>query len=104
MAKKKINKKEIHKIVHSFYDDLNKEMQNEKFRKAFHKEKLKLEIASAIFKLRKERKLSQKQLAEKINTTQAVISRIENIQVYPSTKLIQRICNAFDVQVKFKFC
>ena len=101
---KKINKKEIRKIVHSFYDDLNKEMKNKKFKKAFYRERLKLEIAAEIFKLRKEKKISQKQLAEKINTTQAVISRIENGQVFPSTNLIQRICNAFDVQVKFKFC
>ncbi|MCK5061926.1 helix-turn-helix transcriptional regulator [Candidatus Parcubacteria bacterium] len=100
----KIDKKTAKKIAHSYYDDRDKLLKDKKLRKIYNKELLKLHIAGEIVKLRKEKKISQKQLAEKINTTQAVISRIENGQVFPSTNLIQRICNAFDVQVKFKFC
>ncbi len=51
----KIDTKTAKKIAHSFYDDLNKEMKNEKFKKAFYEERLKLEIAAEILKLRKEK-------------------------------------------------
>lgn len=101
---KQINKKQAKKIAFSFYDDLNQDLKDKKFRKIYYNELLKLQIAEEIYKLRKNKKLSQKELARKINTTQAVISRIENAQVCASTNLLQRICNAFEVSAKFEFC
>ena len=42
----KIDKKTARKIVHSFYDDLNREMKSEKFKRTFYEERLRLEIAA----------------------------------------------------------
>lgn len=99
-----MNKQNIKKKAYSFQDDLDKDLKNSEFKKNFYSELLKLQIAEEIIKLRDKHHLSQKALAKKINTTQAVISRIENAQVYPSTNIIQRICNQFKINAKFEFC
>ena len=52
--------------------------KSDDFRKAYLEEMLKLEIAYKIMRLRKERHLSQAQLAQKMKTTQQTISRLED--------------------------
>ena len=98
-----MNKQQTKQIANSYYEDRNKLLKNKKLGKIYYNKLLKLQIAEEIHKLRKNKRISQKELARKINTTQAVISRIENAQVYPSTNLLQRICNTFEVGVKFQF-
>lgn len=92
------------KLARSYSSDTKKDLKDKKFRQVYHKEMLKLQIAEEIIKLRKKNGITQKELADKINTTQAVISRIENAQVYPSTSILEKICQAFNVQARFKFC
>jgi len=99
-----MNKSKIKKTANSFNDDLARDLKNPKFKKIFNEEMLKLQIAEQIIALRKKRRLTQKELAKKIHTTQAVVSRIENAQVYPSTIVLQRICDKFNVNAKFEFC
>jgi len=99
-----MNKKNFKKIANSFSKDLAKDLKSDSFKKAFYSELLKLQIAEEVVKLRKKRGLTQKDLAQKINTTQAVVSRIETAQVFPSTNIIQRICNNLGVEAKFEFC
>jgi len=65
---------------------------------------LKLQIANEIIKFRKKRGVTQKELAKNINTTQAVISRIENGQVCANTGMLQRICSKYEVEAKFELC
>ena len=101
---KKTDKKNLKKLACSFQSDLKKDLKDKKIKEIFYQEKIKLDIANEIIKLRKKKKISQKELAKKIKTTQAVISRIENGQVFPSTNIIQRICNKLNVQTKIKFC
>ena len=99
----KKTKKSIKKLASSFDDELKKNMLKSEFKKAFHSEMVKLQLADEIIRFRKKKKISQKELAEKINTTQAVISRIENGQVFPGTANIQRICNEYNVRAEIKF-
>jgi len=99
-----MKKNNVKKIAHSFQSDLKKDLRDPRFRKAFYSELLKLQIAEEVIKLRQERGLSQAGLAKKIKTTQAVLSRIENAQVYPSTYILQRICDTLEVGAKFEFC
>lgn len=70
------------------------------FKKAYEEESLKFLIARTIYKKRKEKKLSQAKLAEKANTTQKVISRIEHSQVSIGVDLLQRIAMALDMRVR----
>lgn len=78
-------------------------MKSKKFKKAFKEERHRLEIAYKISKLRERKRLSQKQLAEKLNTTQSVIARIESGQQNLTTDNLQKIASIFDKKLKIEF-
>lgn len=52
-----------------------------------------------LFKLRKEKGLSQEALAEQLNTTRQAISKWENNQGYPETEKLLLLSNIFEVSV-----
>ena len=52
-----------------------------------------------LFKLRKEKGLSQESLAEQLNTTRQAISKWENNQGYPETEKLLMLSNIFGVSV-----
>ncbi|GGN67565.1 helix-turn-helix domain-containing protein [Oceanobacillus indicireducens] len=54
-----------------------------------------------LFKLRKERGLSQEALAEKLNTSRQAVSKWENGQGYPETEKLLMIGNIFDVSMDY---
>jgi ribosome-binding protein aMBF1 (putative translation factor) len=78
---------------------LQKEMQNSEFRKAYEEESLKYIIAEKVKHKRKEKKLSQAKLADKVKTTQKVISNIERGEVSIEIGLLQRIASALDLRI-----
>ncbi len=55
------------------------------------------QIGKNIAQLRKERGLSQRELAEKAGITHSAISSIENAKVSPSVSSLQKIVNVFFV-------
>ncbi len=59
-------------------------------------------IKRQLISLRKEKGLSQKELAEKIGTKQSAISRLENENYNPSVELLSRIAKAFDKELEIK--
>lgn len=73
-------------------------------RKAYEESRLEYEIARAIIRARIEKGLTQKQLADKLNTKQSVISRVESANNTPSLSLLKRLAQALNVtlQVQFK--
>ncbi|MDP7981093.1 helix-turn-helix domain-containing protein [Bacillus sp. WLY-B-L8] len=54
-----------------------------------------------LFKLRKEKGLSQEALAEKLNTTRQAVSKWENGQGFPETEKLLMIGNIFGVSVDY---
>ncbi|TAH79418.1 XRE family transcriptional regulator [Bacillus subtilis] len=54
-----------------------------------------------LFKLRKEKGLSQEALAEKVNTTRQAISKWENGQGFPETEKLLMIGNIFEVSIDY---
>lgn len=54
-----------------------------------------------LFKLRKEKGLSQEALAEKLNTTRQAISKWENSQGFPETEKLLMIGNIFEVSIDY---
>ena len=54
------------------------------------------ELARSIIRQRLRRNLTQKQLAERMNTTQSVISRLESGAAKPSLPTLQRLAKALD--------
>ncbi len=60
---------------------------------------IKNRVAENIRKIRKERKLTQFQLAEKSNVSEATIKSIELSHSYPEEKTLSQITEALDIDV-----
>ena len=55
------------------------------------------------FNLRKEKDLTQRELAELINTTQSCIARLESGKYNPSLRFLQKIADACDKKIEIRF-
>ena len=75
------------------------QMNDPEYREEFEKLQLQRKIAELITTKRKEKHLSQAELAERIDSKQAVISRIESGNVSIGLKMLQRIANALGTKV-----
>ena len=84
-------------------DHLKKQLKNPKFKQEWDKLEPQYQITRELIKARIEGKISQRELARKAKTTQAVISRIENMTVNPSIGLLQKIAEALDKKLEVKF-
>lgn len=60
-----------------------------------------MNLGEKIFKLRKEKGLSQEVLAEQIGTTRQAVSKWENNQGYPETEKLLQLSNIFEVSTDF---
>lgn len=60
-----------------------------------------MNFGEKIFKLRKERGLSQEALAEQIGTTRQAVSKWENNQGFPETEKLLQLSNIFEVSIDF---
>ncbi len=82
---------------------LNKQLKDKDFKKEWDKLELRYQLIQKLIALREENKISQAELAKRIGTTQAVISRIENGNVNIGIDMIQRIAGAFGRTVTVNF-
>ena len=98
-----MNKKNKKIVYLSFEKYLAQQMKNKEFKKAYAEEGQRLRIAYQILQLRKREKLSQKQFARKLDTTQSVVARIESGKQNLSTNTLQKIANAFNRDLKIEF-
>ena len=89
-------------------DDLEKLkkklLKNPEFKKLYEESRPEFEIARAVIRARIEKGLTQKQLADKLNTKQSVISRVESANTTPSLSFLKRLAAALNttLQVQFK--
>lgn len=85
------------------YEEFEKRaLAHPKVRESFEEGLEQLRLAVAAAELREKMGLSQKKLAEKIRTTQAVISRFENGGNIKLTTLY-KVARALNAKVKFEF-
>lgn len=61
------------------------------------------QVVSNLTQLRKSKKISQEELAKKLNTKQSVISRMENGVSVPSLRFVKRMAEALDADVDITF-
>ena len=78
-------------------------LKNPKFKKALEETRLEYEVARAVILARTKHKLTQKELAKKLNTQQSVISRVENAQTTASLSFLQRLASVFGGQLRISF-
>lgn len=84
-------------------DYLKEQLEDPEFRKEWEKSEAAYQVTKALIEARLKDKISQRELAKRVGTTQAVISRIENMSVSPSIGLLQRIANSLGRKLEVKF-
>lgn len=85
----------------NFDKHLERELKNPKFAKGFYEELEKTQLAIKIAEAREKRKMTQKQLAERVGTSQSVIARIENPNYDRFTiKTLRKIAKALDANLE----
>ncbi|MBI2590303.1 MAG: helix-turn-helix transcriptional regulator [Candidatus Blackburnbacteria bacterium] len=83
-------------------DHIRESLKDPKFRKLWEESEAEYQVSRAIIAARLKRKISQRELAKRANTTQAVISRIEGMSANPSINLLQKLANALDLKLKIQ--
>lgn len=91
------------KFTYTLDDDLKKRLKNPEFKKAWEESELEYLLAKQLIENRLKRKMSQRELAKKVKTTQAVISRIETMQANPSLSLLKRIAQTLNLKLNLSF-
>ncbi len=91
------------KLYYTFEDDLKERLKDPEFRKVWEETEPEFILAKELIRKRLQKKMSQRQLAKKLKTSQAVISRIETMSANPSLSLLKRIAKALDVNLQVGF-
>ncbi|HCM37245.1 MAG: Transcriptional regulator, XRE family [Candidatus Gottesmanbacteria bacterium GW2011_GWB1_43_11] len=83
-----------HKELHTGW------MKDPKYRSEYQSLEPEFQIAKQIMAARIRQKLTQKELAKKVGTGQAVISRLESMNSKPSLSLLSRVARALDTKLQ----
>lgn len=78
-------------------------LQNPKVKSEYDDLKVLYDIKREIIRLRLEQGLSQKELADKMNTKQSAISRLESGEYNPSIEFLAKIANALGKELQISF-
>ena len=70
---------------------IREKLRDPRFRKEWEKSETQYQITRQLIAARLENGLSQRTLAQKAKTTQAVVSRIENMSAKPSIGILERL-------------
>ncbi|MBI2337661.1 helix-turn-helix transcriptional regulator [Candidatus Daviesbacteria bacterium] len=87
---------------YTFRQHLKESLKDPKFKKAWEESEAEYQISRALIAARLSKKISQRELAKKANTTQAVISRLESMSANPSIGLLQKVAMALDLKLKIQ--
>lgn len=91
------------KKINSYELDLKKDLKDPEFKKYFDKYGKQLEAAYRILNLRKQKRISQKDLAKKLGTSQAAVARMEAGNQNFSLKMLGKIADVFGKKLKISF-
>lgn len=89
--------------IYTFRDHLKESLKDPEFKKAWEESELEYQIATQLIEARLAKNLSQRDLAKKMKTSQAVISRLESMNANPSLSLLKRITQALNVKLTVNF-
>ena len=95
-------RKKIQKAA-DFQKYLSEKLRNPKFKKYYDEYGKRLEVAYQILQLRKQKRISQAELAKKIGTRQSDIARIESGQQNLTTDTLQKIATVLKRDLKIQF-
>lgn len=87
----------------TFRESLNKRLQDDDFKREYMAIQPEMEIIRAMIELRKERNITQQELAERTGINQADISRLENGSRNPSLNMLKKLAAGMGMQLKIEF-
>lgn len=87
----------------TYEEILKEELKNPAFVKEYKALKTKYELISAVIKARLESGLTQTELAQKLKTNQANISRFESGRVTPTISFMARVAKALNKELEIAF-
>lgn len=90
--------------VHDYDEMLKEELKDPEFRKEYEALEEEFEVAMQVIDLRLKKGMTQKELAEKVNTSQSCIARLES-GTYRNLSLsfLRRVGDALGYQLHVKF-
>ena len=84
--------------------DLHKKWSEDpEYRKAYDGLGPEFEIARSLIEARTCAKLTQAELAQRMNTTQSVVARLESGRTRPSTRTLEKIAQATRTRLRISF-
>ncbi len=90
-------------LYYTFEDDLKRSLKDPGFRKAWEQSEAEYLVSKAIIEKRLAKKLSQRDLALRVKTSQAAISRVEAMNGNPSLSFLKRIAAALGTNLRISF-
>ena len=82
---------------------LENQLKNPEFKTEWERLEPEFQIIRSLIEVRKEKHLSQKELAKITGINQADISRIENGNANPSLRTLQRLATGLGMKLKLEF-
>ena len=89
--------------MRTFNEMLDKQMQDDEFRKEYEAIQPEMDVIRALVDARNSQNLTQKELAERTGINQADISKIENGTRNPSLNLLKRLADGMGMVLKIEF-
>lgn len=83
----------------SFDQYLADSLKDPEFQKLWKQADPEYQLSRQIIRARLDQKMSQKDLAKKAHTTQAIISRLENSSFNPSLSFLKKVASALDTPI-----
>jgi ribosome-binding protein aMBF1 (putative translation factor) len=85
-------------------NDLHRKwMKNEEYREAHQELAPEFALARSVISARVAAGLTQEQLAQRMDTTQSAIARLESGRIRPSTQTLERLAAATGTRLKISF-
>ena len=81
---------------------LEKQLRDHEFREEYEKLEPLYTLIKLEIKLRNEKRLSQKELAERMGTSQPAIARFERGNINPSLEFISRLAKALNTKLEIQ--
>ncbi|OGM76601.1 hypothetical protein A2188_03265 [Candidatus Woesebacteria bacterium RIFOXYA1_FULL_43_9] len=85
---------------YTFEQHLKESLKDPEFRKVWEDSETEYQLSRQLIEKRLAQKMSQRQLAKKAKTTQAVICRIETMDANPSLSLLKKIAVALGSKIQ----
>jgi DNA-binding XRE family transcriptional regulator len=90
--------------IHDYGEMLKEELKDPEFKKEYDALEDEFEVAKQVIELRLKKRMTQKQLAQRVHTSQSCIARLESGSYRnPSLSFLRRVGGALGVQPHVKF-